>query len=453
MKDLTKGNTFFVLLKFAIPLIIAGVISQSYNLIDLIIAGKCIGTDALSATGCTTTLIQFLSSLFWGFGVAVSAVVGKLYGSKQYSRIHTVLKTITLFVFTLMFIICLGFIIFSRQTLYLLKVDEEIFEAANSYFKIFMISLFLQSITYIWTCSLQSLGDSVFPMIMTIISGLGNLGMNVLFVVVFNMGINGLAYASIISCFISFVMGGYRILFSIKKLGGNYRFEFSAFELKKVSKLAIPCILQQCSLYASSVVVQPLINELGKNVSGGYAIAMNVNTFLNAIYHSISRAVSSFISQSKGAKKYDNYKKGLYIGFTQQIIMIVPLTIICILFPNQIFSVFMKDNDLSCLVYATQFAYLCVPFLVFSALGNLMHSFYKSVEAVKTVLFSTIIFSIARIALSYLLPNSQYIDNIYWGLSLAWIIEDIVLVGIYYLGTWKSKNHKKYELERKRTNI
>lgn len=445
MKDLTKGNTFLILFKFAIPLIIAGVVAQSYNLIDLIVAGNFIGSDALSATGCTSTLIQFLSSLFWGFGVAVSAIVGKLYGSKQYERIPVVIKTVSIFVSGLMALLCVGFIVFSRQTLVLLKVDEEIFEAANSYFRIFMVSLFIQALNYIWTCTLQSLGDSLYPMAMTLVSGLGNIGLNLLFVITFNMGINGLAYASILSCLISLIMGVIRILVYIKKLGGNYRLEFSFFELKKVSKLALPCILQQCSLYLSSVVVQPLINNMGKQVSGGYAIAMNVNTFLNAIYHNISRAVSAYVAQSKGAKQYNNYKKGVFIGIVQQLCFVIPLTIICIVFANPIFSIFMRDNDVSCLPYATQFAYICIPFLAFSALGNLMHSFYKSVGAVKSVLFSTIIFSIARIVLSYLIPNVDLINNIYWGLALAWIIEDLLLIGIYFIGIWKTNNHKLYE--------
>lgn len=448
-KDLTKGNTFLTLLKFAIPLIVAGVISQSYNLVDLIIAGKVIGSEALGATGATTTLIQFLSSLFWGFGVAVSAVVGKHFGAKRYERIPTTIKTITFAVTVTMFFICLGCIIFTDGIMEIFKVDTLVVDDASSYFRIYMISLFIQSITYVWTCILQALGNSKYPMAMTLVSGLGNLGLNLLFVVVFSLGVNGLALASILSCLISLVMGAIKIIQSIKDFGGNLAFEFSLKELKYTSKLAIPCILQQCSLYLSSVIVQPLINGMGKAVSGGFSIAMNFNTLVNAVYHSISRAVASYASQSKGAKKYDNYSKGIYVGIVQQVILSLPILILAYIFPNQIFSIFMKDNDVSCLPYATQYVKLCVPFVLICAYGNLMHSFYKSVGAVKTVLFTTTLFTISRILFSYLLPNEELISNIYLGLSLSWVVEGLALLIAYYSGIWKTKNHKKYEKEKR----
>jgi len=109
----------------------------------------------------------------------------------------------------------------------------------------------------------------------------------------------------------------------------------------------------------------------------------------------------------------------------------------------------MKDNDVSCLPYATQYVKLCVPFVLICAYGNLMHSFYKSVGAVKTVLFTTTLFTISRILFSYLLPNGELISNVYLGLSLSWVVEGLALLIAYYSGIWKSKNHKKYEKEKR----
>ena len=445
MKDLTQGNTFKELFKFSIPLIISGIVSQSYNMIDLIIAGKVIGNDALSATGCTSTLIQFLSSLFWGFGVATSALIGKLYGAKENKRIVLVIKTTTLFIAITMFILCLMFFLLSNNVMEILKVDKEIIDPSNNYFKLYMIALFFQAITYIFTCTLQSIGNSKYPMIMTLVSGLGNLLLNILFVSNLSLGINGLAYATIISCFISLLMGLIKIIKTLYEFNGDIKFQFSFSELKNVSYLAIPCILQQCSLYLASVVVQPLINNLGKSVSAGYSIAMNVNVLLNAVYHSISRAVATYASQSKGSKQYSNYKKGIYIGIIQQLILTLPLLIICVIFKDKIFLIFMKDNDTTCLPYAIQYVDLCVPFVIFCALGNLMHSFYKSIGSVITVLITTTIFTITRITLSYTLPNTNLISNIYLALSIAWVVEATILMLAFYLGFWKKAGYQEKE--------
>lgn len=451
MKDLTSGKTFSVLLTFAIPMMIAGIISQSYNLIDLVVAGKFIGSDALSASGCSSTFIQFLSSLFWGFGVAVATVVGELYGEGKNLRIVTVLKTVLIFITAAMLILSGLCFLLAPQIMLLLKVDPDIFISATSYFRIYMCALFVQALSYQITCALQSLGNSRFPMLMTITSGTGNLLLNLLFVIVFHMGVEGLAYATLLSCLISMIMGIVKTIQTIYELGGDLHFEFSFKEFRSILRLAIPCILQQCSLYLASVIVQPIINAMGKAVSAGYSVAMNLNLLFNAIYHSISRSVASYTSQSKGKKLHSNYTKGILIGILQQILLVTPLFIVCEIFPEEIFSVFIQEGDTACLPYAVQYVRLCLPFVFFTALGNLMHSFYKSVESVKTVLFSTIVFTISRVALTYLLPPGEFLFAVYLSLSLAWVIEAAVLIGIYFLGVWKCQEHREYDrLRRKR---
>lgn len=450
MKDLTKGNTFKVLLIFSIPLILSGLLSQTYNLFDLMIAGKFVGDDALSAIGCSTTFIQFVSSLFWGFGVAAATITGELYGEKNYLRIVTIIKTIMALNSIVMLIVCAFSIIFAKQILVILKVDQIVFDDALTYFIIYFIALFIQSIYYQIVCVLQSLGNSRYPMLMTFGTSIVNIGLNLLFVLVFKLGVFGLALATLASSLIGFILGGIKILKTIKELGGNYKFEFDNIELKKFLVIAIPCVLQQSALYLSSVVVQPVINGLGKDVSAGYSVAMNLNLLINAVYHSVSRSVATYTSQSKGAKFYKNFSKGIHIGIILQIIFCAPIVSLIAIFPNEISSIFLNTKDSACLPYAVQFVPLCLPFIIFVAYGNLMHSFYKSIEAVKTVLFSTSIFTIARILLTYYIPNNSYIFSVYLGLSLAWVIEAIVLTIIYFSKIWKSKAQKEYELSFKK---
>lgn len=450
MKDLTKGNTFKVLLIFSIPLILSGLLSQTYNLFDLMIAGKFVGDNALSAIGCSTTFIQFVSSLFWGFGVATATITGELYGEKNYRRIVTIIKTILTLNSIVMFIVCAFSIIYAKQILVILKVDQIVFDDALTYFITYFIALFIQSIYYQIVCVLQSLGNSRYPMLMTLGTSVVNIGLNLLFVLVFKLGVFGLALATLVSSLIGFILGGVKILKTIKELGGNYKFEFDNVELKKFLVIAIPCVLQQSALYLSSVVVQPVINGLGKDVSAGYSVAMNLNLLINAVYHSVSRSVATYTSQSKGAKLYKNFSKGIHIGIILQIIFCAPIVSLIALFPNEISSIFLNTKDSACLPYAVQFVPLCLPFIIFVAYGNLMHSFYKSIEAVKTVLFSTSIFTIARILLTYYIPNNSYIFSVYLGLSLAWVIEAIVLTVIYFSKIWKSKAQKEYELSFKK---
>jgi len=451
MKDLTKGNTFKVLLIFSIPLILSGLLSQTYNLFDLMIAGKFVGDNALSAIGCSTTFIQFVSSLFWGFGVAAATITGELYGEKNYRKIVTITKTILILNTVIMFAVCAFSIIFARQILTLLKVDEIIYDDALTYFIIYFIALFIQSIYYQIVSILQSLGNSRYPMLMTLGTSVTNIGLNLLFVLVFKLGVFGLAIATLISSVVGLILGGIKIMITIKELGGDFKLEFDNKELKEFLLIAIPCVLQQSALYLSSVVVQPVINALGKDVSAGYSVAMNLSLLINAVYHSVSRSIATYTSQSKGARLYKNFSKGIRIGIALQVIFCAPIVALIAIFPNEISGIFLNTKDSGCLPYAVQFVPLCLPFIIFVAYGNLMHSFYKSVEAVKTVLVSTTLFTVARILLTYFIPNNNYIFSVYLGLSLAWVIEAIILTVIYFSGIWKSKEQKAYELSLKET--
>lgn len=331
----------------------------------------------------------------------------------------------------------------------LLKVDPLIYDSSKSYFQIYMIALFFQSFNYSINCILQGLGNSKYPMITTLISGLGNLLLNLLFVIVFKMGVNGLAIATIISTAIATFLGFIKIFKNIKELGGMLKFEFDVSSLKKVSILAIPCIMQQCSLYLSSIVVQPMVNDMGKAISAGYSIAMNVSVFINAFFHSISRSLAAYCSQSVGSKKYDNLAKGIKVGILQQIIFVTPLFLICIIWPNAIYSIFLKNNDPSVLPYAVQFSYVCLPFIYFCSYGNLMHSFYKSVKAVNVVLVETVIFSAVRIGLTYLLPKGDLLFSVYLAYGIAWVIEAIILFVVYKTPIWQTKEMKEYFINKR----
>ena len=447
----TNRNIFKALLVFSLPLILSNLITQSYNLVDLIIAGKVIGTDALSATGVSSTFIQFLSSIFWGFGVALSTYTGELYGEGNYKKLIKCIKTGILFISIVMFVICGVCIIIAPQIMKWLKVDSLILESSTSYFRIFMISLFIQAINYQITAYLHSVGNAKFPMAMTLVSGVGNVLLNLLFVMVFKLGVNGLAYATIISNALSLVMGGLYSFKIIKELGGKNNIEFDSNVLGYLSKLAVPCIFQQCALYLSSIVVQPYINGMGKDYSGAFSIAMNVNLIFNAIFHSMSRATATYTSQCKGAGLHDRYTKGILTGIALQIILTAPLQIVTIIWPYQLFSIFVKDGQTQCLDYAVTYAYTLIPFMWFYFVQNLLHSFYKSVEAMKTVVITTIIFTLTRILFTFILPENGKLSSVFWGLTIAYIVEAIILSVLYFVGLWKSKEIKQYQLEHKKT--
>lgn len=453
MKDITKGNIFKTLLLFSLPLIFSGLLSRTYNLVDIIIAGKTLGDDALSVLGCSTTFIQFLSAIFWGFGVGLSTLTGILFGKEEKEKIVKLSKTGISTITAVMFLICLFCVIFATNIMDFLKVDPDIIVDAILYFRIFMLSLFFQSFYYQIICIFQSVGDSRFPMIITLITSGINIILDLLFVLVFKLGVMGLAIATVIASFVGLVYALIKMMILIKKLNGNFKWQYSFQDLGSILKISLPCILQQISLYASSIGVQPLINKIGKEATSGYSIAMNINLVLDAIYHGVARAVATFASQSKGAKKYKNYNKGNLYGLLLMVVLCAPFIITIFIVPKEICLIFLNNKSSASIPYAIQYVYCCLPFLVFLFVGNLLHSFFKAVESIYSVLISTTIFTIARLLFTYFLPNNEYIFSVYIGLGLAWVIEAIVLTIIYYTGIWKSKEQKEEEKLLKETTI
>ena len=449
MKDLTQGKPFKSILLFGLPLLISGIIAQTYNLIDLLIAGRYLGSVGLSAVGSTSTFISFLSSYFWGFGVAVSTVIGKYFGAKDNERVVKAAKNILFFVSLTMVVVCALCFLLADPIFRLLNIQSDIYEDAMVYFRIYIFSLFAQAVAYQLTSVLHAIGDSKIPLLATTVSGIANVGLNLLFVGVFDWKVAGLAYATLASSIAGALISLIAVIRYIFKMGYNLKWQFSWDSIQPIITIAIPCVIQQCALYLSGVAVQPMVNGISKEAVAGYSVAMSINTFINAAYHSYSRAVASYASQSLGSKKYNNFNKGVLIGFSQQAMIFLPMMAVCLIFPVPIISLFLKNNSTDCIPYALNYMWFALPFVPFCAYGNLMHSFYKAVGAVKSVLVSTTVFTLARIAFTYLVPPGDNLMTIYLGLSFAWIVETIVLLVIYFSRIWQPSEMKATKIENK----
>lgn len=442
-KNITEGNIVKTFIKMAIPLIIGGLLSKAFNLIDMIMAGKLLSDTAIAAIGGTASFITLISSMFWGLGNGTSIYIATLFGSKQYDKAKSAFVTNLLFVFGLSFFISIIAIVFKEGIFNLLKIDETIYSETSNYYVVYLLGIaFILTNAY---CNyvFYAMGDSVFPLLISVLATIINIATKYLFVVYTPYKITGLALSSVLSGIISLVLSVYLILKYYKKIGLK-KVSFDIVHIKKSLPLSFPCMAQQSTLYISSTLLQPIVNGISYEATAGYSVGMKVISLISCAFEAASKCVSTYSAQCMGAKKYDKVTKCLVPGYVQNFLFSLPLILIILIFPDFICKLFFDEKSQNSLELAKMCIPICVPFMFAHIYKNLFHSYFRGVRAMGVLLICTLIYSISHIASGYLLAYMG-LKGIYWATNIALIIEGIVITIIYFLGLWKPEEYKNWE--------
>ena len=265
MKDLTKGNEARNILFFALPMLIGNVFQQLYNTVDGIIVGQKLGTQAQAAVGASFPIIFLLVSLLIGVTMGSTILIAQYFGAKDMEKVKITIDTAYIFLFIASTCITIFGIVFSEKLLTMLKVPSDVMPDAKIYLNIMfggIIAMFgYNSISAV----LRGLGDSKTPMIFLIISTFINIGLDLLFILVFNWGIAGAAWATVIAQGVSFIIGIYYLnrtheVFKLNVL--EMRFDKKIFALSL--KIGLPTGVQQMLFSLGLMALQGIVNSFGK---------------------------------------------------------------------------------------------------------------------------------------------------------------------------------------------
>lgn len=451
MKLLSSGNVYKNFILMAIPLVLAGLLSQAFGMIDTVIVGKMIGENAVAALGATYSLIELISSVFWGLGTGSSLYIATLYGSGDKERLTNTIKLTLSAYFILSMAIGAGMIVFAKPIFAFLRVDAAIYDEAMSYYIIYIAGLapILMNNTACYV--FHALGNSAFPLVMSVTSSIVNIVGNILFVLYTPLGVAGVAISTVISAVLVCILYIIKLTATFKKLGCKARLHIDTAAILECLRYGVPCMLQQMSMYLSSFAVSPIVNALGSTATAGYTVGMRIYSINASIFQNSSKCVSNYSAQCMGARLYGKIGTGIRAGLLQALILSLPFAVACYLFPEPI-ATFFFNNDCSpqSIEIACMFMTRCIPFIAFSAFNNLFHSLFKGVKAMKSVVVCTASYTLARITASFILSPRYGMGGIYAALSAAWVVETAVICTIYFSGVWKSSELKAYELEASR---
>lgn len=440
IKDMTTGKPITLLIKFFIPLLMGNLFQQFYSMVDSIIVGKFVGVNALAGVGATGAfnflILGFAMGICGGFGI----MFGQRFGAKDYKGMRNYIANSFYLTIGVAAVLTPLTMIFCRQILILMQTPEEILEEAYSYIIVILAGIIVTMLYNIAAAILRAIGDSKTPLYALIGASLLNIGLDLLFVLVFHMGTFGVGVATVIAQGVS---GLVCIIYMFRKyeILQFHKGEYRADTLKMVHLmgLGIPMALQFSITAIGSVMIQTAVNGLGAIAVAAIAAGSKVSMVFAGVFEMIGMAMATYSSQNKGAREYGRIKQGVKAGFIMTAAgCVVTITIVQLL-GREIALLFIDSSEVDIMdkimlyLRFNSFAYPCLGTLLVlrSTLQGIGYSFIAMLAGVSELL--------GRGLVAFCMVGSLGYFGVCMANPAAWIFADIILV-ISYIYAVKKMN-------------
>lgn len=342
--DMTTGSILKKQIWFIIPLVITGQLQLLYNAIDVIVVGKFAGTTALSAVGSTTALINLLLNVFIGLSVGSSVMTALYFGSKDEENMHKTLHTAIAVAIMGGLILIVAGVIGTPVILRWMGTPDDVIEQAILYLRIIFIGMPFNLLYNFGAGILRAVGDTKRPLIFLSISGVINVVLNLVFVVIFHMDVAGVALATIIAQGVSVIF----VIRCFMNSEGALKLSISKIRiypqtLIKMIKIGLPAGIQGSFFSLSNVLIQSSINSFGSLSMAGNTASANLEGFIYTGMNSVHQSALTFAGQNIGAKQYKRVKQNLYCSFGIVIAIAFGMGGIFALFDEQLIGLYTND--------------------------------------------------------------------------------------------------------------
>ena len=446
-KDMTLGAPWKRISEFAVPMLLGNMAQQLYNTADSVVVGHYIGDNALAAVGSASPILNLLLALFVGLSTGAGIAVSQNFGAKDREQLSVSIgNCITLTAITTLVIMLIGPLV-TRPLLELLDTPASIIDWCTNYLRIFFIGcggfFFYNMLSGI----LRGMGDSFSALGYLLLATVLNIGLDVLFVAKFNMGVPGVSLATVIAQFIS-------ALFCLNKLmhmRDVFDLNLSTLKLraacaKRIITIGLPSAITQGVMSVAMLVVQSLTNSLGETVIACSVIIMRVDGFAMMPNMSFGQAMSVYTGQNVGAGKTERIKEGLKQGGAMAVGFATFITIILLFFGHHLFAIFTETEALIDLAVRMMrilaFGYICMA--VTQVLGGIMRGAGDTMTPMWISMITTILMRIPiAYGLAYLTRCPEYPNGmphaLYCSLLICWVTGAVLSSIAYSRGNWKKK--------------
>lgn len=457
--NMTTGKTVPVLVKFTIPLLISAICQQLYNLADTVIAGQWLGELGLGAIGASYSITMLFMAIAFGCNAGCSIVIGRLFGARKYRNVKTAAGTAIISFLVIAMILTIFGSIFSGNILKMIKTPDIFFEDGQIYLNVYVFGLVFLFLYNICNGIFTALGDSRTPLFFLICSSIINIGLDLLFVAVFDWGVAGVAWATFITQGLASILCFLFLLKRLKKLRiyayvtendteEDYPL-FSFAMLGRIAIVAIPSIIQQSVISVGNLLVQGLVNSFGPSVAAGFTAAVKLRTFALACFISAANAYSTFCAQNMGAKRHDRVKKAFLPNLCMIWAITLPFVILYSFFSETMINIFAKDLSAEALRAGMQYIRIVAPFMMIIGIKTNCDSVLKGSTKMLHFLISTASDLVLRVGFAYILSIPLAELGIWWAWPIGWVLCTFLSLGFYLSGLWyKPKKERKKNINK-----
>ena len=442
--DMCNGSVMDKLISFSIPLMLSGILQLLFNAVDIIVVGRFTGSHALAAVGSTTALINVFTNLFIGVSLGANVLAARFYAANREREMsETVHTAITFALISGVVMVFVG-LLFSRGALELMDTPADVIEQSTLYMRIYFSGMpFFMMYNY-GAAILRAIGDTKRPLMFLIIAGITNPLLNLLLVIVFHLGVAGVAIATVIAQMISCIL----VLRCLYKTDSCYQLRFSKLVLKwdclkQIFQVGIPAGIQSTVINFSNVLLQSSVNSFGSVAMAGYTAANNIFGFLFASVNSITQACMSFTSQNYGVGKWKRMDKVLRNCILLSVIVSILLGGGSYIFGPELLKIYTSDQaviqcGMEILLYTTVTYFMCGLMDLFP--GALRGMGYSAVPMLLSVIGTV---GTRVVWIFWIFPKHRELDVLFISYPASWLVTIILQVICYYFVRKKVK--KKFQ--------
>lgn len=441
-KDLTVGKPETVLWQYCMPLFGSIIFQQLYNIADSFVAGKFVGEKALAAVGNSYEITLIFIAFAFGCNIGCSVITAQLFGAKRYKDMQTAVYTTLVATGVICALLMAAGIGFCNDLLHLIHTPKEIMADSRRYLDIYILSLPFVFYYNVATGIFSALGDSKTPFYFLAASSLSNIGMDILFVTAFDMGVAGVAWATFlcqgVSCILA-VAVVFRRFTKIKTKEKAPVFSFSL--LKRIAVVAVPSILQQSFISVGNIIIQGVINTFGSGVIAGYAASVKLNNLVITSFTTLGNGISNYTAQNIGAGKLSRVKDGFKAGLKLVWMLSIPLVLLYFFGAKYLLGIFLDTPTEDALHTGIQFLHILSPFYFVVSAKLVSDGILRGAGMMNKFMAATFTDLILRVSLARLLSCTALgATGIWCAWPIGWSVAAVMSVLFYHGGEWQEKD-------------
>ena len=428
-KTLTEGTPWKQILLFSIPIFWGNVFQLLYSLVDTKIVGSTLGTEALAAVGSVSTLHTLMTGFLNGLTLGFSLITAMCFGAKNRKRLKkTFAAAISLGVLTTLALV-LMLMIFLHPVLNLLHVPQAQFEMAYAYISVLIVGLFATLFYNLCANTLRAIGDALTPLVFLIVATVSNIGLDYLFILGFQMGVQGAAYATVLAQLLSVVLCLIRIFrkFPIPHIQKE-DFRFDRELMAEMYKSGLSMGLMSCLVGIGTILLQSAINTLGTTVIVAHTAARKVFELVSLPNSVLGSAMATYCGQNYGARRFDRIRQGIRASLIIAAVWAVVVFLICHTIEGKLIQFVASTTNPDVIYWGSTYLKVDMSFIVICGviviLRNSMQGFGDRVIPV----FSSCIELAGKIIFAFVFAPMFAYWGIIWAEPMVWIAMVIPLI-------------------------